>query len=152
MIPISTICVFCEDIREEKSGQNTIIGTIPDNIIMQKTKNVSAPIPNLRTALPRLGIYLRIHLDANRPRPKDISAKIIDPAGQAVIQTTWEKNVLDNSFSDSRKNGFPLVGLIFTSVMAPFPIPEEGGKITAMVTIEGIEYVAGALNVIVSTV
>jgi hypothetical protein len=150
MIPISAICVFCEDIREEKSGQNTIIGTYPDNIVIQKPKASSAP-PNSRAGLPRLGVYLRIHIGAEREPPKDISAKVISTTGQIVVQTTWERSMLDNSFNDSRKNQLPLVGLIFTSVISPFPIAEEGGKIRTVAVIDGIEYVAGVLNVIAAS-
>jgi hypothetical protein len=149
MIPFSAVCVFCEDIREEKSGQDTIVGTLPDNLIAARSPCVVSP--NARPVLPRLGIYLRIHLDAQQDAPKEISAKLINAEGQVIADSAWERSVVDRTFADAKANHMPLVGLIFKVVIAPFPITPEGGKITAMSIVDGVERVAGALNIIVST-
>jgi hypothetical protein len=150
MMPLSAVCVFCEDIREEKSGQDTIVGTLPDNLVAAKSPSVEESA-NMRPLLPRLGFYLRIHLDAERDIPKEISAKVINTDGQLITQSSWERSVLDHTFAESRKNKMPLVGLIFKVVAAPLPVTMEGGKITVVVTVDGVEHLAGALNVIVST-
>jgi hypothetical protein len=147
MAPFSAVCVFCEDVREEKSGQYTIVGTMPDNLIVKKAR----PAPNARPFLPKMGIYLRIHLDAEQNVPTEVSAKIINTDGQVVVQTIWDHPMVDKAFVDSRANRMPLVGLIFKVVLSPFPITDEGGKIIAVVIVDGIERVAGDLNVTVST-
>jgi hypothetical protein len=41
MIPVSAVCVFCEDLREDKSGQDIIIGTFPDNLVGQALRHVT---------------------------------------------------------------------------------------------------------------
>jgi len=40
--PVSAIAVFCEDIREEKSRQDIIIGVFPDNLNLQTSVAASA--------------------------------------------------------------------------------------------------------------
>ena len=151
MIPFSAVCVFCEDIREEKSGQDTIIGTLPDNLVAAKPLSL-APSPNVaRPFLPRMGAYMRIHFDADQDIPKDVSAKVINMDGQVVAHSTWDQSTIDKTFADSRANHMPVVGLIFKLVIAPFPLTFEGGKITVVAMVDGVERVAGALNVIVST-
>jgi hypothetical protein len=148
MIPFSAVCVFCEDIREEKSGQDTIVGTLPDNLMAQTP---APPSPNLKAFLPRIGVYLRVHLDAEQDTPKEVSAKLLSTDGQLLAQTTWDRSMVDKAFADSKTNHMPLVGLIFKVVIAPFPITVGGGKITTLVMVDGVEHIAGALNVIVPT-
>jgi hypothetical protein len=147
MIPVSAVCVFCEDLREDKSGQDIIIGTLPDNLVGQ----ASPPSPNVKAFLPRIGAYLRVHLDVERDIPKEISAKLLTTDGQLVAETMWDRSVVDKAFADSKTNHMPIVGLIFKVVVAPFPISIEGGKITALVIIDGVEYLAGAVNIVVPT-
>jgi hypothetical protein len=141
MIPVSAVCVFCEDLREDKSGQDIIIGTLPDNLVGQASL----------AFLPRIGAYLRVHLDVERDIPKEISAKLLTTDGQLVAETMWDRSVVDKAFADSKTNHMPIVGLIFKVVVAPFPISTEGGKITALVIIDGVEYLAGAVNIVVPT-
>ncbi len=148
MIPVSAVCVFCEDIREEKSGQDTIVGTLPDNLLAQPAP---PPSPNVKAFLPRVGVYLRVHLDAERDIPKEISAKILSTDGQIVVQSKWERAVVEKAFAESKTNHMPLVGLIFKAVASSFPITIEGGKVTAVVIVDGVEHIAGALNVVVPT-
>jgi hypothetical protein len=149
MVPFSAVCVFCEDIREEKSGQDSIIGTLPDNLIAQGPPPQS--VPNARVFLPRMGIYLRIHLDAAQETPKKISAKVISTDGETIVQTGWDSAIIDKTFADSKENHMPVVGLIFKAVIHPFPITLEGGKIIAVAVVDGVERIAGALNVVVPT-
>jgi hypothetical protein len=148
MIP-AAVCIFCEDVREEKSGQDTIIGILPDNLVATRPPS-GVTSPNIRL-LPRLGIYMRIHLDADQDAPKEVSAKVINIDGQIVAHSTWETATVEKSFSDSRANKIPVVGLIFKLVVAPFPLTPEGGRITAVAIVDGVERIAGALNVIISS-
>jgi hypothetical protein len=150
MIPFSAVCVFCEDIREEKSGQDTIIGTLPDNLVATKLP-APGPTANARPSLPRMGVYLRIHLDAEQDIPKEVSAKMINMDGQVVAHSTWDRSIVDKTFAESRANHMPVVALIFKVVAAPFPLTMEGGKITVVAIVDGVERIAGALNVMVST-
>ena len=53
VMKFSAIALFCEDIREEKSGQYAIAGILPDRLNVKR----------LPTVLPKLGIYLRFHLN-----------------------------------------------------------------------------------------
>jgi hypothetical protein len=141
MQPVSVVAIFCEDIREEKSGQDTIVGILPDNL------TISAPVPSVGTALiPKLGLYLRVHFDV-KDRPKGLSIRLLSPSDNVVAQSEWQQSVIDKAFDDSAANKMPLVGLIQKLVASPFPVP-QAGKIIAIATINGSDYVAGALNVI----
>jgi hypothetical protein len=47
---IDAACIVCEDIREEISGQATIIGVLPDNLAM----------PGFLSLAPKFGIVEKI--------------------------------------------------------------------------------------------
>jgi hypothetical protein len=137
----SMICVFCEDIREEKSGQDTIVGTIPDNLILAGS--------TLPAIMPRLGFYTRINLSSGETRPKAISAKVLNTNDTLIAQTTWTLEVINKGFEDAEANHLPLVGLIFKLVVRPFPIPENG-IVRVIVNVDEEDCLAGILNVTVS--
>lgn len=135
MQAVSAVCIFCEDIRQERSGQDTLVGTLPDTVEMS-----ALPIN-----FPKFAIYLRIHLDVDR-QPREISAKVLNTNGSEISAATWDQTLLDTAFAGSRANELPIVGLIFKSFVSPLIIT-SAGKIVATATIDGIDYVAGSLRV-----
>jgi hypothetical protein len=147
MQPLSVIALFCEDIREEKSGQDTLVGTLPDNLNIGAMPT-GAP-PTASHMLPKLGLYLRINLDSKGDVPKDVSAKLLGTDNAIMASAGWEQAVIDKAFSDSRANDVPLAGLLLKIVGGPFPI-REAGKIIAIATVDGMEHVAGVLNVVIA--
>ena len=144
MPAFSAVAIFCEDIREEKSGQDIIIGTMLDNVHVQGLAN---PPAGALPMLARLGTYLRIHFPTEGAEPKEVSAKLIDAHGALMTHTTWPNAIIQKAFSDSKTNQMPLVGLIMKAIVGPLPIAAPG-KITVVVTVDGQELIAGAVNIV----
>jgi hypothetical protein len=143
----SAICLFSEDIRAEKSGQDTIVGTLPDNLNLEGTPPpAGAPA---RAMLPKLSVYLRINLDIDSGNPKAVAARVLNTNDDLLAQSDWTSDVIDKAFIDSRANQMPLVGLVFKVIMSPLPITGSG-KIRVIATVDGTDYLAGALNVILN--
>jgi hypothetical protein len=132
----AVLAIFCEDLREEKSGQDTLIGTIPDNVQT-----------NVPGAIPKLCVYGRIHLDAKGDIPKNFTCKVIGSDGHEFILPGWEPSVVDNAFKASREKGMPLVGLIFRAGFHNFPCKKEG-NVTVHIAIDGVNYVAANFRVV----
>lgn len=145
MLTFSSVSLFCEDIREEVLGQFSIIGVLPDNL---KTEGPTPPTPTAIPVLPKLGIYMRINFITDGDQPKSVSAKVLDTAGKIITQSDWASSVIDKAFSDSKANQLPVVGLLLKIVMGPLAITRSG-KITAIATVDGVDHVVGALNLIV---
>ena len=135
MRPISIIGLFCEDIREEKSGQDTLVGVLPDNI----------GVKNLPGALAKLGIYIRIQLDRDTDH-QTIRTRIKIPE-RPNIEFASLDHLISDAQTQAEANGMPFAGLIAKGIVAPFQISALG-KIEAIVEIDGTEYVCGALNVV----
>ena len=45
--------ILCEDIRDERSGTETLVGVLPDNVAIRGPRGV----------MPKLAVYLRIQID-----------------------------------------------------------------------------------------
>jgi hypothetical protein len=144
MSTFSSIALFCEDIREEKSGQDTIVGTLPDTLQIAGPP----PTPNAKAMLSKIGVYLRINFNADGDKPKDVSAKVLNTNNDIITQSSWDSSLIDKAFADAKTNQIPLVGLLLKIVVGPFQIADSG-KITAIATIDGQDHVAGVLNIIV---
>jgi hypothetical protein len=132
--PFTFICLFCEDIREERSGQDTIIGVMPDNLTV-------SPLPG---AIPRLGVYFRIQLEKD-DNPQSIKLKLRVPGGLELTMGSLD-GLIVQAKADAEKNGIPFAGLIARAVLSPVPISSPG-RIEAIAEIDGAEYVCGAMNV-----
>jgi hypothetical protein len=146
-MPVSAVAIFCEDIREEKSGQDTIVGTFSDNIALPGAPP-DAP-PNALFVLPKLAVYVRMNLDFGR-QPKQLSVKLLNTNGTVVTHGAWEPATIHKAFQDSRSTNMPLVGFVLKFVVGPFQVP-SAGKIIAIATIDDAEHIIGALNVIFPT-
>src|SRR5258705_6911835 len=135
----SVVSIFCEDIREERSGQDTIIGILPDNMLVPMSGT-----PRPMQALPKLCVYVRIHLDIDS-RPQSISSGLFSPDGIELVLQTWDPSTIDTAYSQARANGMPVVGLVLKAIMGPFPVPSPG-KIVSKVTIDDVEFIGGRLE------
>lgn len=136
MNSINVIAIFCDDIREEKSEQQTLVGILPDNIVLDR-------IPG---ALSRIGFYVRIHAPVDSPL-NDVSLIITESDGKIVPLSTFEQSIIEESRKASRDNGFSYVGLVTRALAVPFNV-SKAGLVHINVLIDGAEYHAGSLNFI----
>jgi hypothetical protein len=131
----SVTCLFCEDLREEKSEQDTLIGILPDNIA----------VPAFPGAMPKLAIYVRVHLNAASPKPRVIVAKLILPDSQEIDLPSWDMAIIDKGFDEAKANGTPLVGFVLKAVLTAVQI-SKAGVMVLKVTIDGTDYIAANLR------
>lgn len=130
------IAIFCDDIREEKSGQDTLIGIFPDNM----------SAPSFPGAIPKLGIYLRIQFDADDP-PKAIAARLNTPWGEVFKLGEGNEELISRAVGEAIDHNIPIAGIIMKMVFAPFRLPSAGAaKVT--VTIDGEDKVCGIMNIL----
>jgi hypothetical protein len=142
MIPTSIIALFCEDIREEKSGELTLVGILPDNASVP-------PLPEgLPTGavggMPKLCIYIRMNFDP-RNDLEHISTKVIFPDGTERNVNAMDDGIVAKAKAEAVEQGNPLASVISRIEMAPFPIPTIG-RMRLEMTIGSQTYLCGALN------
>jgi hypothetical protein len=134
MNDISIVALFCSDVRQEKGGTETIVGVFPDNV----------NIPSIPSGLTQMCVYVRMHV---RPsfRPNQITTRLVLPDGTELDRSEMEMGLVDRSREKAIASKSPYVGLIARFVIGPMPIAQEG-RLQAIVSVDGADYVAGALN------
>jgi hypothetical protein len=135
----SFVGLFCEDIREEKSGQDTIIGVFPDNFAV-----TSVPV-----LIPKLALYIRLNFDAPN-LPTNISLQLTMDNKEDISLGNMPLEIIEKGKTEADTNEMPFVGLIFKGIIAPFQI-QSFGKIMAIVTVDGKDNICGALNIVRAT-
>lgn len=132
---LSAVTLFCEDIREEKSGADTLIGVFPDNV----------QIPQVPGAFPKLGIYTRIVAVVDAPPERfEIALEHLD--GSEQILASFDATFVRKASDDARALGAPVVGFISKAVAAPFPIA-IAGRLLLKVRTPTEEIISGNLNI-----
>ena len=137
---ISAIALFCEDIREEKSGMHTLIGIMPDNVSVSRPSGKSlddAPIA-------KLCVYLRIHF---APTDEVIAgtARILTPDGNAIDLGDITQDIIEQAKAAATRLGNPTAGLLTRAKLPHFSL-NTLGTFTVEVTLGSGRYVAGYVN------
>jgi len=135
MHSFSAIAIFCEDIREEVLGTNTIVGVLPDNMRV-------AALPG---SIPKLGLYVRINIDPNSDL-EPISVRLVYPNGEEREVIRFTDSLIQRAKSQTLESGGTLAGIISKTVFSDFAL-REVGRIRALVKVGDREVVAGSLNV-----
>jgi hypothetical protein len=137
MQPVSVICLFCEDIRQEQNGVNTLVGVLPDNMAFEK----------LPAVLPKLGIYVRINIDpAVDPGTMSLALSVPGIDDHIPIAEV-EHRLIEAVRKDAQGQQAPIAGIISRAVFSPFNIPREG-RMRALATIRGEPVTCGSLNIV----
>jgi hypothetical protein len=132
----SVVGLFCDDIREEKRGTDTLVGIFPDNI----------NVPALPITFAKLAVYIRIHLDPSNDPPGAIPIRIEMPNGSQMPLGTLEESLVNKTLQDAKATGAPIAGLISRAVASPFHLP-AAGRLRVIVTIADEDVLAAAINV-----
>jgi hypothetical protein len=137
-IPTSVIGIFCEDVREEKSGGFTILGVMPDNATLPP----GAP-PGAIAMIPKLVIYVRVNFDPASP-PQGVTSTLFLQDGSSQSLIILDDAILVQAAKESTTSGNPVAGVIGRVEMMPFAASK--GRVKLEVTISGQTYIAGTLN------
>lgn len=138
MPDISAVGIFCEDIREERSGQDTLIGILPDNMTVQGAG-----------VIPKLCLYVRMHIDP-REDLKPISLRVVAPNNDVLGTNEFSADLIRETREKALARGAPITGLISKLVWLGFRV-KESGRVLAMLRVGSNEHLCGALNLNVTT-
>ena len=136
MNEISAIGLFCEDIREEKSGSLSLIGVLGDTLA----------VPDFPGAMPKIGTYVRINLSTEIIINEfNINLKIDE--NNIVNITKISKDLINKSIYDTKALGNNISGIYSHTIFSPFPV-NKPGRIILMLNWDGGEIILGSLNFI----
>jgi hypothetical protein len=138
---VQIVGLFCEDIREEKSDQLTLVGILPDNVDIPPPPTGAA-----RGMIPKLCLYVRIYLDLE-DELKEIKVRLAFPGSSAeeIDVGSISEQLIRTSKEQAVANGLPIAGVVHRVVLQQFTFP-TAGKITAVVESEQMRRTCAVLN------
>ncbi len=131
---ISAVGMFCEDIREEKAGTDTLIGILPDNM--------TVPQPG---SIPKLCLYVRIQFEP-KVDPGDIVIRVFLPTGENIMENIIEPELIKGARDKAISRDAPLVGLFSRMTWGNFPA-QSSGRVKVSISAGGREWICGHLNI-----
>jgi hypothetical protein len=141
---LHVVGMFCDDIREEKGGQTTIVGVLPDNVNLPPRPPGTSP--TARALMAKLGLYVRIHIGLE----DDIgpmSVKLLMPDGTEIDMGSVDADVIALSKRQASEKGLPFAGIITNAVIQGFQVP-LGGTIYGVVDIGDQRLTCAVMNLI----
>jgi hypothetical protein len=134
----SGVGFFCESIRTEVGGTNTLVGLIPDNMVVRRVPGV----------IHGIGLYIRVNIDVDlKVGPMAVSLYFSDGT-EHPVQTVDENFIRENQ-RQAKELGAPFVGILARVNMQQFPIPALG-RARAVIHLNGEERVVATLNFVLS--
>jgi hypothetical protein len=131
----TAVSLFCEDIRSEATGQDSIIGVFSDSI----------SLGNFPATFPRLSIYTRLNFDIDFDI-EGLELKIVDSTGKVISRNSLDAELIASNRTDARAKGNPTYGFIMRTVMGLFTIAAPD-LIRANVTVNGEETLTGLVAI-----
>lgn len=136
MMNYSIIALFCEHIRRESGGAETLIGILPDNV----------GLPSVPFVLPSLSVYVRIHLN-NGFDPGTLSISLLSAEKAVIASQEIERQLIDQVLASAKQSGTAVAGIVSRLNFRNFEIPAFG-RMTAQASVGQEEIVCGVLNVV----
>jgi hypothetical protein len=134
--PVSVVCLFCEDIRQEHNEMNTLVGILPDNLAF----------PSLPAMIPKLGVYVRINIDATvDPGAMEILLSVPGKESRISIGTI-SQSLIEKARKQAQEKGSPIAGIISRAILSPFEVL-QAGRIRALAIIRDEQVLCGGLNI-----
>lgn len=140
----SVMAVFCEDIREEKAETVSLIGVLPDHMIINKPDEVGGVRPGSPPRmLTKIGVYGRINFDPNFDLPPPRMALTM-PDGQVLNFPPMTEELVSKAKREAKEKGNPLAGLVIHGVIPA--LPAALGILKLEISVGEETYLAGAIN------
>jgi len=131
---LSAFALFCDSVREEKGGLNTIVGVMPDNV----------EVPAFPGAFTRLSVHYRVIIPIGF-EIKPVTLTVALP-NTPKLEMGFETSLIEAALRNSSEQGNPSTTLVGSFTVNNIQIPEPM-KINALVRCGDAEILAGYLNI-----
>jgi hypothetical protein len=133
-IPISAATIFCDSVRDEKSGASTYVGVVTDNLAV-------GDMPGM---LARLTIYSRIIMPVDsEPQPIDV---VLSTNGVETSIGNFDKEKVRAAMAEAAATGSAIVTFLTSAASTPFVV-NEPTRLRVFVRIPNVEIESGNLKI-----
>jgi hypothetical protein len=132
---MDVIGMFCEDIREEKAGTESLIGVLPDRL----------DFPHVPAVMPKLAIYIRAHAPLDF-QPNSVTAFLRMPDDEQIVLGELDNAIVEAARAQAKSDGGTIIGIMVKAIASPFPV-NRTGRIRAYLAVDGEEHHCGSLMI-----
>ena len=129
------IALYCQDVRQEKSDQLSLVGVFPDAIQISGSGRV----------IPKLAIYFTIFASIDFVF-SDLYLKLLSPSNDTITSTHVDIERLATTAKLSAQDNDPIYRATLFHIMTPFHVG-DGGLFRAVATMNGEEIICGSLRI-----
>lgn len=140
---LAATAIFAEDLRQEASGQVTIVGVLPDNL------EAEFPQGSGDAMFPKLSVYTRTMIDIDKFDGSNVRCFLQSPSGNTIFDFTAESAVLLGEAAKGKAQGASYLTVIHQAVLTPFNF-SEAGRYSVVIEYAGQTVVAGSINMIIT--
>ncbi len=141
MSKINILALFCEDIREEKNEQVSLIGILPDNLNVMPPEGIT-PEKGALPVFPKLCVLLRFNFEPDVDLPL-YESRIVFPDGLVIPLGKLDTAIVEDARRNAREKGNPLAGLIVRAAFGSVRLAKPGVVRVEVQAGEEITVVAG---------
>jgi hypothetical protein len=136
MAEYEAVAVFCEDIRREAAGTDTIVGILPDRVI----------VPKIPGAIPKLYVYARAHVFEASPGSV-LVVRLLGNDNKEYARHQIDAERFQSAVSKSKTTGINYTGFIVRIGMAPFVV-NEPEILKVLISIDDDEKFIGSFSIV----
>lgn len=130
----SAMALFAEDARDEVAGTISLIGVMPDNILIE----------SFPAMLPRLQVYIRVAYDPADP-PHSVSSGLRVNDQDPILAQDFDRTALHRTIAEAVRSE-ARIGSIVARFGAVNVQLNEPCRLNATITWNGEEYIVGTLH------
>ena len=145
---LSVMALFCEDIREEVGGTFSLIGVLPDSLILGDPRRPAPDgqsIPVLNRVLSRLCLFARLHFDPDFD-PGEPKLRLSGLRDTPIELGSASHAVVNESRSEAKSKGNVFAGVVFRLNFEGFRFPPKSGVFLVEIIVNDEAYIAGTLR------
>jgi hypothetical protein len=140
---MNVVGFFCEDIRQEKTEQLTLVGVLPDRV---KVPPLPPDAPAEAVArMPKLALYARIQFEPS-DRVQSMTTKLRFPDGSVVELGRVDDETIAKAKREAIANDLPIAGIVQQAILQGLTIPRPPALITGLVEVDGKELTIAVLR------
>lgn len=128
--------IFCEYLRMEIGGPDTLLGVFPGNI------NLPKPPPEIELIGVPIHTYTKVEFSTLDGMPEYCSLTL-RYNGADLFNNIVERQLLIREFSGAKEQGLEKAAIILRTQGQGLPIPTVSGKLQSLLTIDGEEALIG---------
>lgn len=142
---VTAFALFCDDVRRERSGKDTLIGVMSDTLT----------VPHFPGRPKRLAVYFRVRLETGKQYSDPIQIELEVPGVEIRADKTGHPgpiptDIIERALKSATERGSPYASILGKMDFDELPLFPEPVTLKALLRVGGQTQICGILNIALS--